>query len=112
MNLHTLLTKHQIVHGLEIDQSYIDAFVRELTELQLDALPKEKEKALEAFNAMIKPLGDVYFAVVDFKDAKKRKRLGEAFNVFSYAAYDIYLAKIDEINRRPTAIKLMGGRDE
>jgi len=36
MNLHTLLTKHQIVHGLENDQSHIDAFVKELTELQLN----------------------------------------------------------------------------
>ena len=39
MSLHTLLTKHQIVHGLENDQANIDAFVKELTEVMEVVVP-------------------------------------------------------------------------
>ena len=38
MNLHTLLTKHQIIHGLENDQANIDAFVKELTRVIADVV--------------------------------------------------------------------------
>ena len=39
MSLHTLLTKHQIVHGIENDQPHIDAFVKELTQVMAGVVP-------------------------------------------------------------------------
>ena len=86
MNLHTLLTKHQIVHGLENDQAHIDAFVKELTELQLN------------------------MPVLQDEDMEKILAPGEKVNRREYALFlstRNYLRKHIRI-----AIKLMGGRDE
>ena len=41
MNLHTLLTKHQIIHGYENDQANIDAFVKELTQVMAGVVPEK-----------------------------------------------------------------------
>jgi len=50
MNLHTLLTKHQIIHGYENDQANIDAFVKELTQVMAGVVPEKDE---------VDPIGDI-----------------------------------------------------